>query len=154
MSRTACALLAMQLAAIVAFVPLSRHHQRYPSSSLPLQMAAAALSPRKALFFEIVESGLKDRFPQADDVARVWQFCRYAKGEAKPPSPQVRMHDPCEEYIDGLAANAWWDTAHPAFEPWLPALEARCGEIQAELAAVLAQQELFKGDSRYQVRVM
>ena len=117
-----------------------------------MMATAATLSPRKALFFEIVESGLRDRFPQAADVARVWQFCQYAKGEAKPPSPQVRMHDPCEEYIDGLTAQAWWDTAYPAFGPWLPALEERCGEIQAELAAVLAQQELFKGDSRYQVR--
>ena len=70
---------------------LSKLHldSRTPSSSLITM--AAQLAPRKALFFDIVESGLYDRFPEGKDIPRVMKFCQYAKGETSPPKPQGKM---------------------------------------------------------------
>jgi hypothetical protein len=42
----------------------------------------------QALFFEIVESGLNDRF-KIDDIPRVFKFCQYAKSEIPAPSAKV-----------------------------------------------------------------
>lgn len=42
----------------------------------------------QALFFEIVESGLKDRF-KVDEIPRVFKFCQYAKSEIPAPSAKV-----------------------------------------------------------------
>ena len=42
----------------------------------------------QALFFDIVESGLNDRF-KVDDIPRVFKFCQYAKSEIPAPSPKV-----------------------------------------------------------------
>jgi hypothetical protein len=106
----------------------------------------AELAPRKALFFEIVESGLNDRFKE-DDVPRVFKFCQFAKGEIPSPSAKVMMHDPCEEYIDDLEAKPWWNKEQ--FD-WVAGLEAQSTVIGDELREVLAARELFKGDSRYQ----
>jgi aspartate beta-hydroxylase len=106
----------------------------------------AELAPRKALFFDIVESGLNDRFKE-DDVPRVFKFCQYAKNEIPAPSAKVMMHDPCEEYIDDLEAKPWWNKEQ--FE-WVAGLEAQSSIIGDELRDVLAARELFKGDSRYQ----
>jgi aspartate beta-hydroxylase len=138
-----------------AFSPASykrfgiHHRQSHASSSSSsLQMATGTISPRKALFFDIVESGLRDRFPQENDIARVFQFCRYAKNEIPAPlKGRVRGHEPCEEYISDLTAQAWWE---PEKFEWVSGLEAQCGVMADELKAVLAEQELFKGDSRYQ----
>ena len=105
------------------------------------------LSPRRELFFEIIESGLRDRFPDPAKVERVFRFCDYAKGVSKIPSPTEKMHEPCEEYVENLRAMAWWDTT--CF-PWVQPLEQCAPTIREELHYVLKQQEeLFKGDSRY-----
>lgn len=42
----------------------------------------------QALFFEIVESGLNDRF-KVDQIPRVFKFCQYAKSEIPAPSAKV-----------------------------------------------------------------
>jgi Aspartyl/Asparaginyl beta-hydroxylase len=115
--------------------------RRTPRS--PLNMAA--ISPRKALFFEIVESGLSDRFSESE-IPRVIKFCEYAKGEIAAPKPLAPLHEPCEEFIDGLTARPWWNT--DVFD-WVGKLESKSPIIAEELRGVLGAQEVFKGDSRY-----
>jgi hypothetical protein len=93
------------------------------------------------MFFEIVESGLKDRFKD-EEISRVYNFCRYAKDELPKPTPAAHMHDPCEEYIDGLTAKPWWE---PNNFDWIPGLERRAPEIMKELQRVIGGQEVFIG---------
>eukprot|EP01041_Mallomonas_annulata_P009732 gene9732-20245_t len=108
------------------------------------------LSSRRALFFEIIESGLNDRFPNKYEVDKVFKFCQYAKGETDLPPIEKYQHEPCEEYIDGLRASAWWDPHDSKTFPWVDELEKKSSIIAAELKAVLKkEEELFKGDSRY-----
>lgn len=108
----------------------------------------ATIPPRKELFFEIIESGLKDRFPNTENIHRVFQFCKYAKSIVPLPVVTEKMHEPCEEYIDNLTAKPWWDCTE--FPSWLPDLEANSKYIRDELQSVLKKEdELFKGDSRY-----
>jgi aspartyl/asparaginyl beta-hydroxylase (cupin superfamily) len=57
------------------------------------------------------------------------------------------MHDPCEEFVDGLTAKPWWDKGDFT---WSSGLEAQSADIAKELKDLLSQQELFKGDSRFQ----
>ena len=104
------------------------------------------IGPRKALFFDIVESGLQDKF-ETSDIARVYRFCEYAKLEIPGPKPLGDMHDPCEEFIEGLTAKAWWNSQDFS---WANHLEIQAPIIRCELESVLQQQEVFKGDSRYQ----
>lgn len=104
------------------------------------------LAPRKELFFNIVESGLQDRFSPGD-IARVLKFCAYARGEATPPVPTQPHHEPCEEYIDGLTAQPWWDAS--AFD-WAPAVAEAAPIMRRELEAVLAQERVFLPDSKFQ----
>eukprot|EP00601_Ochromonadales_sp_CCMP2298_P009253 CAMPEP_0173203708 /NCGR_PEP_ID=MMETSP1141-20130122/19679_1 /TAXON_ID=483371 /ORGANISM="non described non described, Strain CCMP2298" /LENGTH=310 /DNA_ID=CAMNT_0014129215 /DNA_START=117 /DNA_END=1049 /DNA_ORIENTATION=+ len=104
------------------------------------------IGPRKALFFEIVESGLDDRF-EKEEISRIGRFCQSAKLEVPYPKPLGNMHDPCEEFVEGLTAKPWWDAGDFA---WSEQLEAQSAQISAELKKVLAEQELFKGDSRFQ----
>lgn len=59
----------------------------------------AEIAPRKALFFDIVESGLNDRF-QMKDVSRVFKFCQYAKNEIPAPSPKILKVRVCDQNDD------------------------------------------------------
>lgn len=142
------------LAALLLFLDMTYTLRTGPSRILANVKSgrniAMSLSPRKALFFEIVESGLEDRFSRSA-VPRVWKFCQYAKNEITPPPPQGPGHDPCEEFIDGLSARPWWDIKQFT---WATELEKQSPAIRAELERVLAQQELFKGDSRFQSQTM
>lgn len=105
------------------------------------------IPPRKALFFEIVDSGLRDRFPNENSIAKVFKFCKYAKTEISLPPISKYLHEPCEEYIDGLRDSAWWN---PSEFPWVDGLERNSHMINAELKKVIQEEaELFKGDSRY-----
>lgn len=102
---------------------------------------------RKAYFFELVESGLKDRFPNRNDVQKVFQFCQFAKQEQSLPPIKEFFHEPCEEYVEGLRAYPWWNTSEFV---WIHELEIKSKEIKLELENVIQQEEnLFKGDSRY-----
>ena len=122
-----------------------RHHVKYhnnPSKSLSMQ---AQISPRRELFFEIVESGLSDRFDPSK-IAKVKKFCDYAKGMIPAPQTSHFMHEPCEEYVDGLKAQPWWNAGDFA---WSEKLEQFSSTIAAELDDVVkSQEQLFKGDSR------
>lgn len=104
-----------------------------------------AIGPRKEMFFDIVRSGLEDRF-EKDDIARVYKFCDYSTGIISPPKGNTFGHEPCEEFIDDLTAQAWWDKSR--FD-WVEKVESAAGIIAAELQEVMQQDELFKGDSNY-----
>ena len=70
------------------------------------------------MFFDIVESGLSAKF-NAQEIPRILKFCAYAKEEIPKPIPQVKMHDPCEEFIDGLTAQPWWNSDDRSLFPWM-----------------------------------
>ena len=64
----------------------------------------------QALFFDIVESGLNDRF-KVDDIPRVFKFCQYAKSEIPAPSPKVmkvQSHSCCVHMIYLFIFSAGW----------------------------------------------
>lgn len=58
------------------------------------------------------------------------------------PISQAVKHEPCEEFIENLTAQPWWDKN--AFS-WVTELEAKSSTIASELRSVLEVQELFKG---------
>jgi hypothetical protein len=117
----------------------TRSHRLFSTSTPP----EAKIGPRKQLFFEIVESGLADRF-DSEIISKIYKFCQYAKNLIPAPVPQGFMHDPIEEYIDGLTSKPWWD---PSSFEWVKGLEDQSAVITAELQSVLQQQEVFQGDS-------
>ncbi len=76
-----------------------------------------SMNPKRSLFFDIVTSGLQDRFPVTVDssisssssssssssINRIHKFILYAKNEVPLPSiDKSSMHEPCEEYIEGI----------------------------------------------------
>ena len=76
------------------------------------------------MFFDIVESGLSAKF-NAEEIPRILKFCAYAKEEIPKPIPQVKMHDPCEEFIDGLTAQPWWNSDDRSLFPWMEGKKER-----------------------------
>ena len=80
------------------------------------------------MFFDIVESGLSAKF-NAQEIPRILKFCAYAKEEIPKPIPQVKMHDPCEEFIDGLTAQPWWNSDDRSLFPWMEGKKERKKEI-------------------------
>lgn len=79
-------------------------------------------------------------------------FVLIAECQVPAPKPQAEGHEPCEEFVPGLRALPWHDTS--SFE-WVQGLEARAGEIQAELSAALeGDPSSFNGDSALQTEVM
>ena len=119
-------------------------------SAVHMNVAAgtkAEMTPRKELFFNILESGLTDRYPGLTVVPRISKWMQYAKGEIETPVGYKEMHEPCEEFIEGLEALPYWDKS--SFE-WVAPLEEASKIIRQELETQLMQDELFKGDSKYQ----
>mmetsp|Transcript_12552 Transcript_12552/g.21229 ORF Transcript_12552/g.21229 Transcript_12552/m.21229 type:complete len:302 (-) Transcript_12552:140-1045(-) len=108
---------------------------------------------RKESFWREVAFGLAEQF-SLKEVKRVIQFGEYARGELPAPiwGAKAPGHEPCEEYIDGLEAKPWHD---PTEFSWIAGLEANAAVIQAELAAVLAEDsQSFNADSALQTQVM
>ena len=137
-------LLTITLSKVADAFPPHRITRRIKTPTL-LQMVK--IGPRKQLFFEIVESGLNDRFPERNEIERVFTFCKYATSELPKPKPLGLFHDPCEEFVENLTALPWWD---PSKFSWVSGLEAQSKVMAEELKFVLSEQEAFKGDSRYQ----
>ena len=143
------------LSAFVGLLVPSKGFDLRPSTRLPriaLSMGVLSdstlrnMSPRRALFFEILQSGLKDRF-RAGSLPRIEQWLRYTTREIPAPKGRKDFHDPGEEHIDGLTAEEWWDT--DMFQ-WTAPLEETAPLIREELELVLAAEELFKADSNFQ----
>mmetsp|Transcript_33510 Transcript_33510/g.105892 ORF Transcript_33510/g.105892 Transcript_33510/m.105892 type:complete len:271 (+) Transcript_33510:164-976(+) len=81
---------------------------------------------------------------RADELKRAYRFVASAKGQLPPPEPQGDFHQPCEEFVEGLKAQPWWDTAE---FPWVAELEAQAPTIGAELQRYLAAEAEFVCDS-------
>lgn len=85
-----------------------------------------------------------------------------ARGDLPLPKPASTGHQPSEEHIDGLTANAFWDASSDAASfPWAKKLEDSAHIIIKEFEQQLLQQaeetktsELFSGDSAWQSKVM
>ena len=80
-------------------------------------------------------------------------YTQYARGELSLPSESpVLGHEPCEEFVPGLTAAAYWDASEFS---WAMGLTERSDEIRNELQSVLAKEsERFAGDSALQTKVM
>lgn len=104
-----------------------------------------AKNERKNLFFKIVDYGLRDQYT-IDDLTKIFKFCKYANNEMALPTATKHMHEPCEEYIDGLKAMPWWEKSQ--FE-WVSGLEKNSTEIVNELINAELK-HMFISDSKYQ----
>lgn len=138
----------LSLHRVLSWMPVTKSHQ------LKLRVHRRNVevhANRKQKFWQEVAFGLAEKF-DFSEISRVIDFGRYARGELGPPKPAGPGHDPCEEYVPGLTAKPWHDTAALG---WVKALEAHAPAIQAELDAVLAQDaHSFAGDSALQTEVM
>ena len=120
--------------------------------------AAAAMTDRQRRFWSEIDALL--RTPRRS-AARAGPRCgagrmrvarAAAAARADPACPD--LHQPCEEYIDGLSARPGWEAAE--FD-WAAQLCASSGEIAAELDAVLGEGDggpELVGDSVYQSEMM
>lgn len=125
-------------------------------SRLPTLMDSKnSLSPRKSLFFDIIEAGLEDKFGYLDNnptMTRISKWLQFAKNNIELPKPKAPYHDYIEEYIEGLTAQPFWHDENidnlQLFE-WIKPLEDSTEIIKAELDKVLEISESFKGDSKY-----
>ena len=126
---------------------LSRKYDAQRGTGFRLQSSGNPTN--RDFFFEIVESGLNDRESSENiSLERIRKFCEYSKRTIPiPPKHTLKyMHDPCEEYIDELTAEPWWNKS---LFTWSKELELVSPSIAAELSQVLSNEELFIGDSRY-----
>lgn len=106
-----------------------------------------AISDRRSKFLQIVETGLLDRYP-SNDIKRIKKMLDFIRGTALMPSKEQLepMHDPCEEYIEGLVATPWWEKSQFT---WVKDLEQSSSIIAKELEDVENNNILFKSDSKY-----
>lgn len=109
-------------------------------------------SSRRESFWREVAFGLAEKF-SFTEIQRVIDYTQYARGELSLPSESpVLGHEPCEEFVPGLTAAAYWDASEFS---WAMGLTERSDEIRNELQSVLAKEsERFAGDSALQTKVM
>jgi len=149
-------ILALDVVAVLGFLSsLSITKEECRSLLCPL----SALSERQMQFWEDVEDGLNEIEKSFEgeriNIDRVREFTKSASGEIPPPIGLGPYHQPCEEYIDGLTANPFWDvTNNPDLFPWAAELESQADIICEEYIEKLKQRELFAGDSVWQNQVM
>ncbi|KAG7370292.1 aspartyl/asparaginyl beta-hydroxylase-like dioxygenase [Nitzschia inconspicua] len=118
-------------------------------------------------FWEDVEEGLDDiesfyRKKKGQDIDRIRQFGKRARGEIPLPLGSADGHEPSEEHVDGLTAKPFWDTTTTTKEedaelfPWAAKLEEQASIIVEEFEAKLQrdQEKLFSADSVWQNQVM
>ena len=135
------------------------------SSPKTALFATKQLTPRQLQFWEDVDEGLVgiEKFyeKQGQSMERIKTFCKRARGDLPEPEPASAGHQPSEEHIDGLTANAFWDVADDSSNfPWAADLEAKAEIIIEEFEKNLLQSSsedsssLFSGDSAWQSKVM
>ena len=118
------------------------------------------LSPRQLQFWEDVDDGLVDieQFYEAkgQSMERIRTFCERAQGNLPLPEPAGPGHQPSEEHVDGLTANAFWDVASNADNfPWANELEEKAKIISEEFEQnLLKEEKVFSSDSAWQSKVM
>lgn len=114
-----------------------------------------ALTERQLQFWEDVEAGLDDVEKVYGEIPRIRKFGQYARGEIPAPEPSGPKHQPCEEYVEGLTANAFWDASNePDLFPWAKELEEKSDVIIEEFQQILGSGQLFASDSAWQNQVM
>lgn len=87
------------------------------------------MTPRRKQFFRTVSEGLRVGF-EGQDVSRIEKFVQYCRGEL-PYEPQGMLHQPSEEYIEGLRAKPWWE---PEEFDWVRKLEEKSSTVVDEFA--------------------
>jgi len=123
------------------------------------------LTPRQLQFWEEVESGLDDvenfYAEKGQSMERIRTFCIRAQGGLPLPEPASPGHQPSEEHIDGLTANAFWNAAEDTNNfPWAKELETKSNIIIEEFEqfqkpeTTTEESALFSGDSAWQSKVM
>mmetsp|Transcript_24471 Transcript_24471/g.42740 ORF Transcript_24471/g.42740 Transcript_24471/m.42740 type:complete len:339 (+) Transcript_24471:3-1019(+) len=101
------------------------------------------ISARKQKFWNQVNGAWAEKF-SATEISRILKFEKYNKQELPAPEPAGPLHQPCEEYVEGLEARPWWE---PAEFAWGRALEAESDVIQEEFQQYLRAVGEFRGDS-------
>ena len=91
-----------------------------------------------------METGLRDKYND-EDIQRILKFCRYTKKELELPLIESKLHEPCEEYIDGLTAKPWWNKNDFS---WSKDLEQLSSQFQEELEKFETDRS-FISDSRF-----
>lgn len=84
----------------------------------------APMTPRRKQFFSTVSEGLNVGF-EGQDISRVEDFVRYCKGELDYDALGP-LHQPSEEFVEGLRAKPWWE---PAEFEWVSELEERSSVV-------------------------
>jgi hypothetical protein len=97
----------------------------------------------------------RNSLPNRDNINRIRDFGRYARGELPKPTGISSEHEPSEEYIAGLTATPFWEaTEEPDLFPWARELEANSHIIQKEFESKLLNSNKFTSDSAWQNQVM
>lgn len=122
-------------------------------------LTLSALTERQLQFWEDVEDGLDDieeYYAQKDqNLSRIRNFVRSAKGEIPPPAGSAQGHEPSEEYVEDLTAKPFWDaTGNPDLFPWAEQLEESSDVIRKEFEKNLMKSNSFASDSVWQNQVM
>ena len=124
-----------------------------------LQLQVAALTERQMQFWEDVDEGLDDieafYAKRGENIDRIREFGRTARGELPQPTGYAEGHEPSEEHVPGLTAKPFWDVMDdPELFPWARELEAKAAIIQKEFESKLAESNKFCSDSVWQNQVM
>ncbi|CAM9578845.1 unnamed protein product [Heterosigma akashiwo] len=64
------------------------------------------ISARKQKFWNQVNGAWAEKF-SATEISRILKFEKYNKQELPAPEPAGPLHQPCEEYVEGLEARPW-----------------------------------------------
>lgn len=78
----------------------------------------------------MVSDGLHVGF-EGQDVSKIERFVQYCKGELDYEA-QATLHQPSEEYVEGLRAKSWWEVEE--FD-WVSELEQKSSIIIDEFSA-------------------
>ena len=101
-----------------------------PSMAVQNSQPVLEMTPRRKQFFRTVSDGLGIGF-EGQDISRVEKFVQYCKGELEYKA-QAPLHQPSEEYVEGLRARPWWE---PAEFEWVSKLEEKSSIVIDEFAA-------------------
>lgn len=110
---------------------MAAQEQEQKRQQRPLQkQPIAKMTPRRKQFFRMVSEGLTVGF-EGQDLTKVENFVRYCKGELDYEA-QGPLHQPSEEYVEGLRAKPWWE---PEEFAWISELEEKSAIVIDEFNA-------------------
>lgn len=118
---------------VVTSMTAQEQEQKQPQQRQPQQLQKqpiAKMTPRRKQFFRMVSEGLTVGF-EGQDLTKVENFVRYCKGELDYEA-QGPLHQPSEEYVEGLRAKPWWESEE---FPWVSELEEKSAIVIDEFNA-------------------